>query len=279
MLTTKFKKDDLVIFYVKTRAKKPEWRKGIIVGNNFPMMNEHNEFLPEYYVAELDIDEDNVVGNNSARYFAVSADDNNIEYWTPYMEDFWLKTVEHTDIDLMRELNEKKEYAPWHANSVTNNIFEVIDDEPFDIYEPETNNWVYDKLCEISIELRQLHDKMDLIYEKVRKLESTPTYIPYNPYPKPVEPYYKPPKYDPELWKIYCETKTTNRTDNLNANIKPEEEYMYKEMFSGCDPNKWHSVPNDCISTTSTDTFDYAKYNHMSTCTDKNVNAKYEQFT
>ena len=72
------------------------------------------------------------------------------------------------------------------------------------------------------------------------------------------------PWYDKTWWdknKVYCDDYTTYTTNHTyTAHIKPEDLDKYKEMFTN----------------TSTDKFNYKKYNDMSTCNDTKDSECYE---
>ena len=110
---------------------------------------------------------------------------------------------------------------------------------------------------ELLLELTKLIEKLN---DKVDKMNPI---FPFEPVPwTPGSP--SSPWYDKIWWdknKVYCDDYTTYTSNHTyTAHIKPEDMDKYKEMFTN----------------TSTDKFNYKKYNDMSTCNDTKDSECYE---
>ena len=120
-------------------------------------------------------------------------------------------------------------------------------------------DYIEEVLFELTKQVEKLSEKIDDVMEKQSHHPDyvpIPTYpFPYSPTPQPIEPWY-------DRNKIYCGDDYTTYTSNhiYTAHIKPEDMDKYKEMFTS----------------TSTDKFNYKKYNDMSTCNDTKDSTCYE---
>jgi hypothetical protein len=120
-------------------------------------------------------------------------------------------------------------------------------------------DYIEEVLFELTKQVEKLAEKIDDAMEKQSHYPDyvpIPTYpFPYSPTPQPIEPWY-------DRNKIYCGDDYTTYTSNhiYTAHIKPEDMDKYKEMFTS----------------TSTDKFNYKKYNDMSTCNDTKDSTCYE---
>lgn len=120
---------------------------------------------------------------------------------------------------------------------------------------------------ELLLELTKLIEKLDDKFDKINPIiHIEPNRIEQSPWTPgtPSSPWYKKPYYDPRDFQVWCDTTTThNDSSKLEAHVKPgDPDYIMR-----CNPDN---------TTTTTMTFDYKKYNDMSTCNDTKDSECYE---
>lgn len=240
------------------------WRKGRIVANNFAMCNLPDFFGKPYYYVTL-IDERDDVDDNE-RTYSIEKDykyivkfEKGMEWCIGKSSDVWPRVKLPEDIherfvQMSDEFIDEKKMAESDYNRWKNQFRNVTLDDYKDI--PGFNE-IYENEKKWK---EMIEKKLDDIIEKLNLLLlGTRTYT--EPYPgipgSPSNPWYeKPYKYNPDDFKVWCDTETNNNTYNYTVSLDPAEYGNYREFFSN-----------------TTDDFDYKKYNDM--CTDTNCKPNY----
>ena len=223
-----FKIGDIVLFSWKPIYDHcAPWRKGKIVSieisNNDSMNNTANFVSKEYYVSEVD-DNNNII--DSRQLFVIDKNSEYILKFLPGMESMIGKNTYYTKSEHTVDIKKKnpehdadEDYVRWknQFKNVSKNDYleihglkEMFDDE---------HEWK-----------EKIERKLDDINDKLNKLLLCQRPLPPE---TPSSPWYTINKTYPwfDTSKVYCDNDLKNYKYVYTSNITPEEAYNYKERY------------------------------------------------
>ena len=222
-----FKIGDIVLFSWKPIYDHcAPWRKGKIVSieisNNDSMNNTANFVSKEYYVSEVD-DNNNII--DSRQLFVIDKNSEYILKFLPGMESMIGKNTYYTKSEHMVDIKKKnpendadEDYVIWknQFKNVSKNDYleipglkEMFDDE---------HEWKE----KIERKLDDINDKLNKLLCQRQPSSETPS-----------SPWYTINKTYPwfDTSKVYCDNDLKNYKYVYTSNIAPEEAYNYKERY------------------------------------------------